>query len=151
MKNIEYKRLKDDQVSSLKDLWLKLNAYHVPIVPTFKERFCNVSFEDHFHSLLKSDLLFAYTANKDNQIIGFILVFANDGTAEIDSIFIDEAYRHQGIGTKLMKYALIEVKGIYKEIIMKVAEGNIQRFHYDNHFKKRYILFQYDDADAELN
>ncbi len=150
MNNIAYRRLNTDQISSLKDMWLRLNAYHIPIVTTFKDRFKNVSFEDHVQQLLlTSDSIFAYTANKNDQTVGFILVFTNGDTAEIDSIFIEEAYRQQGIGTSLMQSALKELKGVYNEIIMKVAEGNIQPFHFANHFKKRYVLFQYDYADTD--
>lgn len=149
MNKIEYKRLNRGQISILKDMWLKLNDYHIPIVTTFKTRFSNVSFENHLQQISNASLVFAYTANNGNQIVGFVMVFANGDTAEIDSIYIDKDYRHQGIGTTLMSAALAELKGVYKEIIMKVAEGNIQPFHYTNHFKKRYILFQYDYAETD--
>ena len=149
MSNIVYRRLDKCQVYSLKDMWLRLNAYHIPVVTTFKDRFNNVSFEEHLQNIFDSDLVFAYTANDSDQIVGFVIVIASGDTAEIDSIFIDEAYRHRGIGTTLMKFALADVKGFYKEIVMKVAEGNIQPFHFANHFKKRYILFQYDYEETD--
>ena len=131
----------------LKELWLKLNDYHVPVVTTFKERFCNVSFESHLHFLASQEQVFGYTAIKGNRIVGFILATANGDVAEIDSIFVEEEFRRRGIGTALMNSALKELVGSYKEIVMKVAEGNEQPFHSENHFKKRFTLFQYDYSD----
>ncbi len=145
--NINYVRLAKDEVSTLKDLWIELNDYHIPIVTTFKERFENVSFERHLDYLLSFDVVFSYVALDTSQIIGFIIIICKQKTAEIDSIFVKEEYRNQGIGNGLMTRALKEVVGIYDEIIIRVAEGNEQPFHSQNHFKKRYTLFQYDYDD----
>lgn len=145
---VEYRRFNREEIFLLKDLWLELNAYHIPVATTFKNRFRGVSFEKHLQSLENHECVFAYTANSVNQIIGFVIVFASGDMAELDSIFVFEKYRKLGIGTKLFSKALQEVVGVYKEIVIRVAEGNEQSFHHLNHFKKRYTLFQYDYGET---
>lgn len=148
MKNkINYVRFSSEEIASLKDMWIELNNYHIPIATTFKERFANVSFEKHLDSLKKFENLFAYVAVENDNKVGFIIVFANKDIAEIDSIFVLKDYRNMGIGDALLQCALKELKGVYKEIVYRVAEGNEQPFHNSNHFKKRYTLYQYDYND----
>lgn len=142
-------RYSKEEISLLKDLWIELNNYHIPVVTTFKERFRNVSFENHLNYLIRYKTLFAYVATEKEERIGFVIVFALGDTAEIDSIYVKEGYRHLGIGNMLIKNALKELIGNYKEIVIKVAEGNEQPFHSSNHFKKRYTLYQYDYNDTE--
>ena len=148
MKNeIQYLKYHSADILSLKDLWLELINYHAFVAATFKNRFINVNFNEHYCSLLKNEELFAYVAILNNQIIGFIIALRNSNCAELDSIYILPQYRNKGIGDKLIKKALDELTRKCTEIIIKVAEGNEQPFHSKNHFKKRYTVFQYDYND----
>lgn len=142
--NISIIRYSKEEIPLLKHLWIQLNEYHLPIVTTFKERFANVSFEKHMKELNEFDKLFAYVAIANETKIGFIIVSANKDIAEFDSIYVIKEFRNCGIGNTLVKYALKELIGKYKEIVYRVAEGNEQTFHNSNHFKKRYTLYQYD-------
>lgn len=145
--NIAYARYGADEIARLKNLWIELNRYHIPIVTTFRERFLHVNFEAHLEFLSSHEETFAYVATANNMIIGFIIVIRDADKAEIDSIYVVPPYRHKGIGDQLMKKALREITNRCSEIVLKVAEGNEQPFHYKNHFKKRYIAFQYDRYD----
>ena len=145
---IRYVRYTENEILLLKDLWIELNQYHIPIVTTFKDRFVDVSFEKHLEFLAQSENLFAYVAVKDNCTVGFIIAFAKGDVAELDSIYVLKEYRGQGIGDTLVKFALSELVGRYKEIVYLVAEGNEQPFHSSNNFKKRCTLYQYDYGDS---
>lgn len=145
MKNsISIIRYSKEEILLLKDLWIQLNDHHIPIVTTFRDRFKNVSFENHLEELNKYNNVFAYVAIANDIKVGFIIVFANNDFAELDSIYVIKEFRKCGIGDALVKYALKELIGKYKEIVYRVAEGNEQAFHNSNHFKKRYSLYQYD-------
>lgn len=148
MKNkVSYIQVSGSEICCLRDMWLELNNYHIPVVTSFNSRFLNVSFEKHYQNLIQYKNLFAYIAVLNRVKIGFVIVFGEGDIAEIDSIYVKDKYRRNGIGDTLMKYALKELVGVYKEIVIRVAEGNIQSFHFRNHFKKRYTLFQYDYSD----
>lgn len=147
--HIEFRRLNGCELPVLKDLWLELNAYHIPVVTTFKDRFLNVSYEKHLQFLKNQEKVFAHVASSCDQIIGFIIVFACGNIAELDSIFVAKKYRGHGVGSVLVARALQELVGVYKEIVARVAEGNEQHFHHLNHFKKRYSLFQYDYGEEQ--
>ncbi len=142
--NISIIRYSKEEIPLLKDLWVQLNDYHIPIVKTFRERFVNVSFERHLEELNKYKNVFAYVAIANDTKVGFIMAFANNDFAELDSIYVIKEFRQCGIGDALVKCALKELIGKYKEIVYRVAEGNEQAFHNSNHFKKRYSLYQYD-------
>lgn len=85
-----------------------------------------------------TDTFWVYEENE--KVIGYVM-FTTDG--HIVNIAIDPTYRHKGIGTELMKFAIdcVESKGVWLE----VRESNIgaQRFYQRLGFKKKKIIPRY--------
>jgi len=131
MRKYEIKQGGMDDLDSIKPLWEKLNQIHHAISPFFKERFHNMDWDKRKSKLLNkaSEILFEYAIDKEEKkIIGYcISTIHKDDTkiGEIDSIYIDDAYRKSGIGKKFIENALQWLKSKNTETqILYVSVGN---------------------------
>lgn len=118
------------EINIIKPLWEKLNLIHLDKSVHFKSKYENFTFDKRMESIckksekgiMKFDLLLV---NDKGEYVGYCLSSIEEGLGEIESIFIDEKYRKNGLGDKLMKSALkwFESKGI-KNIEINVVYAN---------------------------
>ncbi len=135
-------------------LWEKLNMHHENSSNYFKDKFANQKFTTRKNKFLstgnqeiKIDLI---KDIENNLYIGYCISTVNkELVGEIDSLFVEAAYRKFGLGDKLMIRALDWLdKSHVKTKIIAVAEGNEQVLDfYKKHgfYKRRIILEQVND------
>lgn len=80
-------------------------------------------------------------SNDENIICGFIGIEEE----KIEMLFIDDAYRRQGIGKKLLSYGIDVLKAKYVD----VNEQNIQGAHFYKHL--RFEIIGRDELDSQGN
>lgn len=134
----------------VKPLWEKLNRHHEENSKYFADRFRSLEFEerkrkfmDDTNTQVRVDLV----KDLQNQVfVGYcISTVTTDMVGEIDSLYIEKAYRKYGIGDKLMCKALawLESEKAVKKVI-GIAEGNEQilAFYKQYGFRERKIVME---------
>ena len=135
MVNVTYTSGDKTLIDRVKPLWQELNKQHLSLSPYFKDYYRTLTFEDRKRVILqrawggdvKVDL-----AMDGSVLVGYCVSSIDKWlTGEIDSIFIDPNYQGQGIGTTLMRKALLwlDSKGAKKKIV-SVAVGNEQAWEF---------------------
>lgn len=89
--------------------------------------------KDNYINMIDKDYNAIYTAIVDNKVVGYIFGylknqagnFVFNSTALIESLYVDENYRHQGIASKLLEtfYAWCKEQGI-KIVEISVFKDN---------------------------
>jgi diamine N-acetyltransferase len=129
MVNITYICGNKALLNKIEPLWQQLNQHHLKLSPYFKDYYQKMTFEDRKRKEFQRAWGGAFRVDiaMDNTVpVGYCLCSIDKWQmGEIDSIFVDEKYRHQGIGATLMKNALawLTEKGAKKKIVT-VAFGN---------------------------
>lgn len=109
------------------------------------------SVENHFNfsSYLSNDLYSQYVYIINDKIVGYILITVIDDLVEIHLLYVDNLFRNQKIGTKLIDY--IVNKYFNYRFLLEVAINNyiaIKLYENKNfkiiNIRKKY----YDDIDA---
>jgi diamine N-acetyltransferase len=120
-------------LDQIKVLWEALNSRHLGLSANFKLHYRDMTFEKRKADLLKKaaagkmrvDLAFNEELGLN---VGYCVSSVNsEKMGEIESIFVDAAYRGMGIGDRLMKKALcwMEQEDVVEKIV-EVAVGNEQ-------------------------
>ena len=110
-------------------LWEELNRHHVEKSLHFSELIKSRNFEARKKDLIskaKTLRIIIAIDLKENNDIGYCISTINDsGMGEIDSIYIKELYRRNGIGKRLMEIALrwLEDHGVTGKVL-SVGSGN---------------------------
>lgn len=109
-KNYHIKQLDFNDLDLIRSLWEKLNQLHYELSPDFKVRFNSLTWETRKSKLIEKaqEILIEFALDTNDKVIGYCIstIDKMDNTiGEIDSIFIEEKYRGQGIGKELMKNA----------------------------------------------
>jgi ribosomal protein S18 acetylase RimI-like enzyme len=119
----------------IKLLWEELNEHHCQHSSNFKDHYTQMTFEKRKSDLLKKSLsnemrvdLAVDEASKC--LVGYCVSSLNgEKTGEIESIFVNVAYRGLGIGDSLIKNVLLwmDSEGATVKIV-EVGYGNEQAF-----------------------
>ena len=109
------------------------------------------SIENHFNfsSYLSNDLYSQYVYIINDKIVGYVLITVIDDLVEIHLLYVDNLFRNQKIGTKLMDH-IIDKYSNYR-FLLEVANNNYIAIKlYENmNFKKINIRKKYyNDSDA---
>lgn len=117
-----------DRLETIRPLWVKLNAHHIALAPEFALRRSCRSFDERLREWrdaerLKVDLV---TRVSDQTHVAYCVTTLTaklDG--EIDSLFVDESVRGNGVGSELMRRGLkwLTGRGAKSKLIV-VAHGN---------------------------
>lgn len=75
-----------------------------------------------------------FVAKIDDKVVGFVCCASTrqegiENTGEVYALYVLEAYHGQGIGYRLMRFALEELKA-FSQIVLWVAEGNERAIHF---------------------
>jgi diamine N-acetyltransferase len=137
MHPIKYIRTDKSGIDQIKDLWEGLCRHHLDRSTSFKERYATMTFESRKKDLLKKlgegEVILEIAMDSYlNRKIGYclsIVTVHQEPEGEIESLFIDSAYRGKGIGDVFMKHALewLDSKHVKTKRII-VAAGNEEVF-----------------------
>ncbi len=123
----------------IKPIWEETKKYHVDKSLHFSKDLKSISFEERKKVLIsKAKFLRVDVANniEEEKDVGCcITTIDNSNRGEIDSLFILERYRKQGIGKKLTELALtwLDKNGVVNSSIM-VACGNEKAIDFYENF-----------------
>jgi ribosomal protein S18 acetylase RimI-like enzyme len=136
MPTIGYRRTDIREIDNIRPLWLLLNKYMSTRTTTFRSHFEQMTFEKrkaYFEQVAAAGNLcidLAFDARDRDRYVGYcvssLLKEKTGGiTGEIESIFVDEAYRSCGIGSALVSGALgwLDENGSTRNRV-SVSEGN---------------------------
>jgi ribosomal protein S18 acetylase RimI-like enzyme len=141
-------------------LWQKLREYHkARALKVFSEHFEKLTFDIRKKQLLeksRNGAIFIDLARDVNTkaLIGYcVSTVSEKKQGEIESIYIEDGYRRNGIGENLMKRALkwMDVHSVTKKII-GVAAGNEEVFPFYsryNFYPRVSILEQVEPKEVE--
>lgn len=148
--NIEYTAGGEELFPFLSPLWEKLRDHHADRSVYFAAYFRNRFFEDRICDLtndgkilLKVDLARDQT---DDKIVGYCISAVNkDQIGEIESLFIEEAYRGLGIGNELMERAIRWLDDCHvksKKIAVAVGNEEVFGFYQQFGFYPRLVILE---------
>ena len=107
---ISYHFGNEELLDALQPLWEGLNRHHEAVSPHFKDAFHQFSFEYRKQKLLskiQGGRLRVDLAQAGETKIGYCISSIDAvGVGEIESIYVEAAWRGQGIGDELMRQAL---------------------------------------------
>lgn len=115
MATIAYYDEGQESIDLIGPLWAQLNEHHRRVTTHFSSHYENVSFAERKRELLaragRGLLLVTLARDVDaGRYVGYcVSSISLDGDApagEVESIFVEEAYRSSGIGDRLMRRAL---------------------------------------------
>ena len=128
---IEYQIGSVRDLEKIRELWGGLNRHHHSKSRHFRQHYESWGFGDrkvHFEKIARSGKFridLAYDDEKKSYAGYCVSSVSDEGYGEIESIFIDENYRSQGIGARLVSAALswMDSEGAEKKRVA-VADGN---------------------------
>jgi len=122
-------------LGNIRPLWEGLNQHHGSVSPHFKNDFSAHRFDQRAGKLLTNNEggeLYIAIALAGGQPVGYIIATAQvGGVGKIESIFIMEGFRGQGIGNELMCMALVWLDS--KQVLTKLIDivvGNEAAFKF---------------------
>jgi GNAT superfamily N-acetyltransferase len=132
MPTIEYHRTDIREIDGIRPLWCLLNRYMSTRTTNFRSHFEQMTFEKrkaYFEQLAAAGTLcidLAFDVRDRDRYTGYcVSSLSQEKTGEIESIFVDEAYRSCGIGSALVTRALgwLDENGSTRNRV-SVSEGN---------------------------
>jgi diamine N-acetyltransferase len=146
MQSIKFIHTDSSGIDRIKELWEKLNKHHQVRSKSFKKRYAAMTFKKRKKMLAQKlgegEMFIELAMDTDNKKpIGYclsIVIKSPEHEGEVESLFIDPAYRSKGIGDVFMKHALawLNSKKVKTKRIV-VAAGNEEVFH----FYKKYGFY----------
>lgn len=144
MKNCEYFCGGAEFLDEIEPLWKKLNVLHSNVSPHFSERSATYPFtirkQGFIEKTKQGSLRVEVAKTKANQqLIAYcVSTITQDRTGEIDTIFVEEECRGEGIADQLMRNALAWMdQEQVKAKVLVVLWGNEKVYS----FYKRYGFF----------
>jgi ribosomal protein S18 acetylase RimI-like enzyme len=132
-KNPKIKYVHGDQamLNEVKDMWEELNLYHCERSEHFKSHYRAMTFEKRKATLLRKvgcgEMRVDMAVDEaTGQRVGYIVSTVNcENVGEIQSVYVDIAYRRLGIGGALMRKARswMEEKAVSEKVV-EVSVGN---------------------------
>jgi GNAT superfamily N-acetyltransferase len=128
---IKYVHGDQNMLNDLKELWEKLNSYHCERSEYFKQHYLGMTFEKRKSDLLKKaqggELRVDMAIDEETcRGVAYIVSTINAAKAgEVESVFVEEPYRRNGVGGSLIQNALAwmdEMGAVEKTV--EVSYGN---------------------------
>jgi ribosomal protein S18 acetylase RimI-like enzyme len=125
---VRVKDINKNQLYMIKGLWEKLNEIHLKDSTFFKDHYQTFTFEKRCEKFLKmSDKTLKIQILESNNVVpvGYCMSTIDKEVGEIESLFIDEAYRHNNLGKQLVENAIKWMKDNHcTKIGVSVAQGH---------------------------
>ena len=122
-------------LDTIRPLWEKLNKHHASVSPHFQHDFNGYTFEQRTANLSKKhekSAIRIVIAQTSLQPVGYVICAVDENrVGEIESIYVDEAFRGLGVGKQLMERALAWLDSQHTESNMiDVAVGNEDAYRF---------------------
>lgn len=147
MNNYKNILLNKRQIDIIKPLWQKLNELHLKDSHYFKDHFRTFTFDKRCEKFADydDDKIRIEIITADEKPAGYCISTITRTAGEIDSIFVEECFRHNGYGRLLMENSIKWLKeNRCEKIILGVAEGHesVFEFYAKYGFYRRTTLLQ---------
>jgi diamine N-acetyltransferase len=152
-KGIWYVSGNEALLDEVKTLWEALNQHLLECSRDFKQHYSDMTWEKRKRALMRKaeggemhlDLAMDEASGKT---VGYCISSTNkeEKTGEVESIYVEEAFRKRGIGSELMLKALawMDQKGAEKKVVA-VTSGNEEAFIFYRRFgfvKRKTVMEQ---------
>jgi diamine N-acetyltransferase len=147
MLSIEYRRTDIREIDCIRPLWCLLNEYMSTQTTNFRSHFEQMTFKKrkaYFEQVALAGNLcidLAFDARDRDRYVGYCVSSLSkektgEITGEIESIFVDDAYRSCGIGSTLVSRALgwLDENGSTRNRV-SVSEGNEAAWNFYKKFR----------------
>ena len=109
--HIEFTEIPFEQIAKIEGLWKKNRELHEHKSANFTDFFHHMTFEKRKKTLFKDDgtrfrILLAADRESGTDVGYCVSTITADGTGEVDSLFVEKAWRGHRIGRHLMEDAL---------------------------------------------
>jgi ribosomal protein S18 acetylase RimI-like enzyme len=148
-----YRVVEGDQIDAVRRLWEKLRAHHSPLLVGFPGAMPPFNFEPRKQELLNKAAAIRIElvcATPDGLEIAYcISTVSRDNLGEIDSMFVEEAFRGRGIGSELVRHALkwLGSAGATSKVVTVAHENKEALAFYKRFgFEPRTVLMQQSEA-----
>lgn len=126
-------------LDEIQPLWEQLNRRHAAVSPHFAADFLAYTFASRKERLLEkyaNGEMRIDIAQSQGRDVGYLISAINvDGVGEIESIYIEDDFRGQAIGDRLMRRALgwLDACGVHTKVI-DVVVGNERAYAFYERF-----------------
>lgn len=126
---VTYTELPQEDLDRLQPLWEKLRDHHTALAGAFRAQLEGRTWAERRRELLEKSRgggLYLDIARDGDATVGYCITTLDAGKqAELESIYIEEAWRRHGIGTAFMQRALawMDARGAERRRI-GIAAGN---------------------------
>jgi ribosomal protein S18 acetylase RimI-like enzyme len=140
-------------LDQIQPLWKHLNQHHAEVSPYFSSEFQQKQFVDRKAKLMQKYIngqLRVDLAQSQGHSIGYLVTAVNaEKVGEIESIFVETAFRGRGIAAELMRRGLawLDDQGIHSKVLA-VAVGNERAYAFYKRFGfyPRVVMLHQKDA-----
>jgi len=112
----------------IQPLWAELRLHHADIGGPWKQEFLDSNFDKRKAGLIAKGMrgLLVLLAMNGDQAVGYcVSTIDSTGRGEIDSLFITETHRRNGLGRRLVRQSMDWLTGhTAKPIVVSVLAGN---------------------------
>jgi len=146
-----YRVIGEDGLDAIRPLWEKLRAHHVPLLSKFSGDAPPFNFEPRKQEILgkaaagKIRVELVSAAPDAVDIAYSVSTVTAGGRGEIDSMFVEERFRCHGIGSQLVRHALVwmdDMEATSKVVTVAHANEAALAFYERFGFQARTILLQ---------
>ena len=131
MHAVAYRTTGIDEIDLIRPLWEQLNEHYHRKASRFRRHYERMTFEErrsNFYKLHEAGQLRLDLAadSRDGKYIGYcVSSVPEEKTGEVESLFVDAAYRSEGIGTALVTRGLawMDSLGVVRKRV-SVSDGN---------------------------
>lgn len=139
------------EIDSIKPLWEKLNALHCQDSVFFKDHYAVFTFDKRVEGIWQKppDEVKITLVRQADQACAYCLSTADGANGEIDSLYVDEALRGQGVGRRLVEQhaAWLREKGCTKiRLAVSYGHESVLEFYHRCGFFERLTVLEYKDA-----
>ncbi len=136
-------------LSRVEPLWKELNAFHIGLGTKFSGDLAEQTFGKRREDLIGSAESLYIAIVSDGTDVGYCIASVDDdGTGEIDSLYLKQEYRSKGLGRQLVESALrwLDDNNARKKMVV-VLERNTEAlaFYERIGFRPRNVELEYTD------
>ncbi len=125
------------KLDKIQELWEKLNELHLKDSFHFKEHYKSFTFKERCLKFMAvpDDKLRIETIQDSDLCIGYCIASITDTVGEIDSIYVESAFRKYGLGSCLVDNSIQWLKNNHcQKIMVSVAAGHESVFEFYQKF-----------------
>ena len=143
MENLNIVSLPRTELDQIRDMWESLKSLHVGLDHLHPQAVRKAEFEARKEEFLSRPQLLIEVAQCNESLVGYCVSYVDDrGEGEVDSIFVEPAYRGSGLGKRFVSRAFAWMDGLdVKTRRVAVLAGNESavRFYQEIGFKTRLL------------